>query len=298
MNIDKLNEEIASLRSQNHDLVEELERTNHELMEFAVILDAKVEEKTKTIMEINSQLEERVQQRTRELEAANKELEAFAHSVSHDLRAPLRAIDGFSQAIVEDYSDIFDDTAKLYFDRIRNATMQMASLIDDLLELSRITRSDFSTSSVDLAVLANDTIRLLHMTEPERPYTFICPASINVRADLGLMSIALNNLLGNAWKYTAKTDRAMIEFGFMEQNGKPVYFIKDNGVGFDNKYVDTLFQPFQRLHPRSEFEGTGVGLATVVRVIQRHNGEIWGEGEEGKGASFFFTLGTRSEVSS
>ena len=291
MNTDKLQEEIASLRRQNHDLMEELDRTNHELMEFAVILDEKVEKKTKTIMEINNQLEGRVLQRTRELEAANKELEAFAYSVSHDLRAPLRAIDGFSQAIMEDYAGSFDDTAKLYFDRIRNATMQMASLIDDLLELSRITRSEFNASSIDLAILANDTIRLLHMTEPERQYSFICPEKLTVRADLGLMSIALNNLLGNAWKYTAKTDRSWIEFGSMEQNEKVVFFVKDNGVGFDNKYVETLFQPFQRLHPRSEFEGTGVGLATVVRVIHRHNGEIWGEGEEGKGATFYFTLG-------
>ncbi len=292
----KLQEEISFLRQQNHDLMEELERTNHDLMEFALVLDAKVEEKTKTIMEINSQLEKRVAQRTHELEVANKELEAFAYSVSHDLRAPLRAIDGFSQAIIEDFSDSFDDTAKLYFERIRKATLNMASLIDDLLELSRITRSEFNVSAIDLVALANETIKLLHLTEPERKYTFLCPERLVVQADLGLMSIALNNLIGNAWKYTSKTERSVIEFGTIEQNGKPLYFIKDNGVGFNNKYVKTLFQPFQRLHPSSEFEGTGVGLATVSRVIQRHNGEIWGEGEEGKGATFFFTLGTRSEV--
>ncbi len=286
---------MDELKRQNRELVEELKRTNQELMQFAVDLDAKVEEKTRTIQAINAQLEERIEQRTKELAAANKELESFAYSVSHDLRAPLRSIDGFSQALLEDFPEIITPETNMYFDRIRNSTRQMGNLIDDLLELSRITRTSFHPISFNLALLAQEAMQFCQQTHTDRDLNFICPDELPAVADVGLMRIVMNNLIGNAWKYTSKKDKAVIRFGENRINQSQVFFVQDNGAGFDNAFVHTLFEPFQRLHPNSEFEGTGVGLATVSRVIHRHGGKIWGEGKEGEGATFYFTLPAHAE---
>lgn len=234
-------------------------------------------------------LEELVTARTRQLENANKEMESFSYSVSHDLRAPLRSLEGFSQYLIEDYTAVLDDQGKDYLHRIRAASQRMNTLIDDLLKLARVSRLEFNSGSVDLAALARAVITDLETAQPDRQVEFISPREMNVNADASLMRIALVNLLANAWKFTAQTAAPQIELGHFEKDQKQVYFIRDNGAGFDMTYVGKLFGAFQRLHG-SEFEGTGIGLAIVQRIIHRHGGEIWAEGETGKGATFYFTL--------
>jgi len=238
----------------------------------------------------HEELELRVRERTAQLEVANEELEAFSYSVSHDLRAPLRGIDGFSQALLEDYADKLDEDGKDYLHRVRAASQRMALLIDDLLDLSRITRSQMHREIVDLSAIARTIAAELSKTQPERQVEFCIAEGIVANADARLLRIVLENLLGNAWKFTQKQPQAKIEFGAVEQGDKPVYFVRDNGAGFDMAYSDKLFGAFQRLHTTAEFPGSGIGLATVQRVIHRHGGQVWAEGAVGQGATFYFTL--------
>jgi len=234
--------------------------------------------------------EEEIRRSNTQLAAANKELEAFCYSVSHDLRAPLRAIDGFSQALLEDCKSRLDAEGKDHLKRVRVASQCMAQLIDDLLNLSRVTRSEMRREPVDLSALAKLVAAELQRTQPERYVAFVIKDGIVVNGDAHLLRIALENLLGNAWKFTGKHQRASIEFGATEQEGKPVYFVRDNGVGFDMAYADKLFGAFQRLHTPAEFPGTGIGLATVQRIIHRHGGRVWAESVVEKGATFYFAL--------
>jgi PAS domain S-box-containing protein len=239
---------------------------------------------------LNEELEARVQWRTAQLEAFNNELEAFSYSVSHDLRAPLRAIDGFSQILLEDYEDKLDEEGKLYLRRTKNASQRMGHLIDDLLNLSRMTRSEMRRESVDLSALVKAVVEDLRGTRPEHEVDVIVEEGLVANGDESLLRVALENLLGNAWKFTRDQPDPRIEFGMLEHEDITAYFVRDNGVGFDMAYADKLFGAFQRLHSTGEFEGTGIGLATVQRIIHRHGGRVWARGEIGKGASVFFTL--------
>lgn len=236
-------------------------------------------------------LNEELKHHASELEAANKELEAFSYSVSHDLRAPLRSMEGFSQALLEDYSEKLDEEGLDYLRRIGNSADTMSQLIDDLLRLSRLTRFDMRFEAVNLSKLAEAVAASLQKTQPGRKVRFSITPEIVAQADEKLLAVVLDNLLGNAWKFTGNNPTAEIEFGVSEKDGKKAYFVRDNGVGFDSKYVDKLFKPFQRLHSANDFPGTGIGLASVQRIIQRHGGRVWAEGNPGKGAKFYFTLG-------
>lgn len=225
-----------------------------------------------------------------DLEAANNELEAFSYSVAHDLRAPLRGIEGFSRALLEEYGNKLDDTGKTYLERVCKATQKMGFLIDDLLQLSRVIKSEFHCAPVDLSHM----VRVMADTNQEKysegTVDVAVQEGIVVQGDPCLLEIAMENLLDNAWKFSCKVCQPRIEFGTTVGEGKTIYFIRDNGAGFDMAYVDKLFGPFQRLHTTKEFTGTGIGLATVQRIIHRHGGQVWAEGEVGKGATFYFTL--------
>jgi two-component system, NtrC family, sensor kinase len=225
-----------------------------------------------------------------ELKYKNKELEAFSYSVSHDLRAPLRSIDGFSQALIEDYASALDETAQNYLNRIRAAAQRMAVLIDDMLLLSRISRAQVNRERVNLSSLAKVVADELKHQNPERVVTVEIEPELSIYADPGLMRVLLDNLLGNAWKFTARTANAKIEFGAQTQGVDTIFSLKDNGVGFDMAHASALFQPFQRLHDAADFPGTGIGLATVQRVVDHHGGRIWAEGSVGCGATVFFTI--------
>jgi PAS domain S-box-containing protein len=239
---------------------------------------------------LNEDLEQRVFERTAQLEAANRELEAFSYSVSHDLRAPLRSIDGFSQALLEEYQEKFDETGKTYLERVRKATQKMGFLIDDLLKLSRVSRSEMNFESVDLSKMVREILQTTRQGNPDRGVHVIVREGIVVQGDPYLMRIALSNLLDNAWKFTGKEGQPRIEFGAVAKDGETFYFIRDNGAGFDMAYAGKLFGAFQRLHTTDEFPGMGIGLATVKRIIARHGGRVWAEGETGKGATFYFTV--------
>lgn len=243
---------------------------------------------------LNSDLESRVEQRTLELQAVNKELEAFSYSVSHDLRAPLRTIDGFSLALEEDFAETLDLQGRDYITRVRGGVQRMGMLIDALLQLSRVTRSDLVREPVDLSQLATNVFNDVSAADPQRKVEWIAQPGVLVDADPRLLRVALENLIGNAWKFTERTPNAQIRFGSSPAKGRTVYFIRDNGAGFDMKYVDRLFTAFQRLHGDRDFKGSGIGLATVSRIILRHHGEIWAEGEPGQGATFSFTLASPS----
>lgn len=245
------------------------------------------------LKELNLELERRVQERTRQLELANKELEAFSYSVSHDLRAPLRSIDGFSQILLKTHHDQMDETGRDYLQRVRRASQRMGHLIDDLLKLAQVARSTIRREAVDLSGLVEQVVDELHRANPERRVRFVSQPGLSVQADAGLLRIAMDNLLGNAWKYTGKKAEAEIEFGKRGVEGKDIFFVRDNGEGFNMDYVHKLFGTFQRLHGTDEFEGTGIGLATVQRIVHRHNGKVWAEGKEGHGATFYFTLPQR-----
>ncbi len=239
-------------------------------------------------------LNENLIRRSIELVIANKELETFSYSVSHDLRAPLRSIDGFSQALLEDYAGKLDKQGEEYLHRVRNATKRMEQLIDDLLRLSRLTRTEMTIETVDLGKIANTVINELKKTDPSRKYKFKTQKNILTDGDANLLSILLENLLGNAWKFTKKRKFTEIEFGKKQQDKETVFFIRDNGAGFNMKYADKLFIPFQRLHDDAEYPGTGIGLGIVARIVNRHGGRIWAESEENKGTTFLFTLGGKT----
>lgn len=233
----------------------------------------------------------------RELEATNRELESFSYSVSHDLRAPLRSIDGFSQILLEDYADSLDEDGADYLGRVRAASQRMGNLIDDLLTLSRTARASLRRERVNLGEIAGGVASELRRSDPERDVEFVINGEVRASGDPRLLRVALENLLGNAWKFTARTPGTRIEFGSEWHDGRLAYFVRDNGAGFDMSYAGKLFGAFQRLHSPEEFEGTGIGLATVQRVIRRHGGDVWAEGEVGRGATFYFTLtgGVRTE---
>ncbi len=239
-----------------------------------------------TVQELN----QRLTRDNADLAALNRELEAFSYSVSHDLRAPLRAIDGFSQALLEDVGDRLDGNGRSHLSRIRQAAQRMGLLIDDLLKLSRVSRLDLNPVEVDLTSLAQEVARGLKAAAPERDVALSVAPDLHARADPRLLRVVLENLLSNAWKFTAPQKKPVIDVGRIEADGLRVFFVKDNGVGFDMAYASKLFGAFQRLHSAHEFPGTGVGLATVQRVINKHGGQIWAESEPGKGATFFFTL--------
>ncbi|VAW93672.1 diguanylate cyclase/phosphodiesterase (GGDEF & EAL domains) with PAS/PAC sensor(s) [hydrothermal vent metagenome] len=235
-------------------------------------------------------LERLIAERTTELLAANKELEAFSYSVSHDLRAPLRGIDGFSQILLEDYHGVLDETGLDHLYRIRRSAQSMGQIINDLLLLSRVTRQELQLKVINLSSLTHKSVSRLQENS-ERNVNISIEDNLKIQADENLVSIIIENLVGNAWKYTGKTPNANIEFGQTIKNNKTYFYIKDNGVGFNMEFIDKIFQPFQRLHSANEFDGTGIGLATVARVIHKHGGEIFAESEPDKGATFYFSLG-------
>jgi len=251
---------------------------------------AEVEQAHNQISSLNQDLERRVEQRTAQLQEANKELASFSYSVSHDLRAPLRGIDGFAHALEEDYGDRMDDTGKDYLARVRTAAVRMGELIDDLLKLSQIARTEMGRERVDLSALARTVAGELQKRDPQRQVQWEIADGLSAEGDARLMRVALENLLGNAWKFTGKRPQAKIEFGRTQCDGQTVFYVRDNGAGFDMGYVGKLFGAFQRLHNDEEFEGTGIGLATVQRIVNRHGGRVWAEGAVDKGATIYLTL--------
>jgi light-regulated signal transduction histidine kinase (bacteriophytochrome) len=238
----------------------------------------------------NADLERRVAERTRQLEAANRELEAFAYAVSHDLRAPLRSMSGFSQILQETAPPGLDDKSRHYLQRIHDASLRMSSLIEDLLNLSRIGRSELKARLVNLSQIAAEAAAAVRERYPAREVQLEIAPDMEVNADPRLLRIAVENLLSNAWKYTARAAPASISVGVQQGESGAIYFVRDNGVGFDMTYADKLFAPFQRLHPEAEFPGSGIGLVTVQRILARHGGRIWAEAKLDEGATFYFAL--------
>jgi light-regulated signal transduction histidine kinase (bacteriophytochrome) len=242
------------------------------------------------LLQLTESLERRVQDRTRELAMANRELESFSYSVSHDLRAPLQVIDGFGQALQNRHRDQLQPQARHYLERIRENTRQMGQLIDDLLALARVTRAVIVPEPIDLAPRARQVIERLRQRFPDREVVVEIDEPMLCSGDPQLLGIVLENLIGNAWKFTARTPLARIHVGLRIDEEGPVYFVSDNGAGFDMTYADKLFKAFQRLHATTEFEGTGVGLATVHRIVTRHGGRVWAESVPGERTTFHFTL--------
>jgi light-regulated signal transduction histidine kinase (bacteriophytochrome) len=257
-------------------------------MTYALVNDIAEREKAEEeVRGLNKDLEHHI----RQLEESNRELDAFSYSVSHDLRSPLRSIDGFSRALVEDYSGKLDDEGRDYLERIRGATQRMAQLIDDLLKLSRVARMEAQRETVDLSAIAADISGRLRKNRPERQVRFIIADGLAASGDERLLTVALENLIANAWKFSEKNPEAVIEFGIAHVQGEPAFYVKDNGAGFDMAFAGKLFNPFQRLHHAAEFSGTGIGLATVKRIINRHGGRVWIESQMNTGTTVYFTLG-------
>jgi len=264
-------------------MTDKLKTTYHELSN-------EVEERKRAEADV-LKLSEDMAERNIELEAVNKELEAFVYSVSHDLRAPLRHISSFAKFLTEDYTDRLDDQGRDYLMRIKRGAEKMSRLIEDLMYLSQISRREVSRSNIDMSKLVSSIVADLREADPAKKVKFDIAEGITAYADQRLIEVALSNLLENAWKFTLHIENARIEFGGREQEGKTVYYVRDNGAGFNPEFIKKMFLPFQRMHSEKEFEGTGIGLAIVERVIRRHGGEVWAEGEVGKGAAMYFTLG-------
>lgn len=270
--------QVAAL-IENKTLVEKLRTLNEQL-------EAKVTERTVALRRSDEELRQRISQLT----VLNRELEAFSYSVSHDLRAPLRAINGFSQALSEDFSDALPSDAQDYLKRIRAASQRMGHQIDDMLMLSRVTRSDMSLKPIDITDISTQIIEELVLLEPNRKARVMIEPNLTAQADQNLVELLLQNLIGNAWKFTNRKEIAQIEVGTLGETPTTVYYVKDNGAGFDPKYAEKLFTAFQRLHAATDFDGSGIGLATAQRIVHRHGGRIWAEGKPNDGATFYFTL--------
>jgi signal transduction histidine kinase len=264
---------------------------------YGYLIDRSRRDQRRTREQAFADLERLVAQRTADLTATNHELSAFAYSVSHDLRAPLRAIDAFSQALLEDYGDVIDPHGQDYLRRVRTNAARMSQLIDDLLQLSRLTRAEMHYETIDLSGMARAIAADLQRNDSKRAVVFNVEPGVVARGDPRLVRVLLDNLLGNAWKYTSRHPTAQISFGRTTEDGEVVYYVRDDGAGFDLAYADKLFRPFQRLHTMEEFEGAGVGLATAQRVVRRHGGRIWADAAPEQGATFFFTLPTAVEES-
>ena len=287
-------DEIGRLADAFNTMLAEIERATRELEGSNRELAREIAERSRAEQEIrrlNAELERRVKDRTAQLEAANAELEAFCYSVSHDLRAPLRAIDGFSQALLEDFPDDIPDEGKRYLQRIRASTQRMGQLIEDLLELSKVSRGELTRSDCDLSEITRQVVAELRSREPQRQVEVSIWDGMRADADARLLRTALENLVGNAWKFTSKAAAPRIDVGALRDGDKTTFYVRDNGAGFDMAYANKLFGAFQRLHSMKEFQGTGIGLATVQRIMHRHGGRIWADAEPGKGAAFYFTLG-------
>src|SRR5690242_1813929 len=267
---------------QHH--AELLEKQNRELEEA----NAQLRRAEDEINRLNHRLERRVV----ELSEVNRELDAFGYTVSHDLRAPLIRMDGFSQALEEQYAENLDEQGKLYLHRVRSSSQRMCQLVDDLLNFSRVSRLEIHPEVVDLSEMASGIAAELAARDPGRRAEFVIPPQIKATGDAALLRIVFVNLFENAWKFTRRKETARIEFGAATDAGANAYFLKDNGAGFDPAYLQKLFHPFERLHPSAEFEGTGIGLATVERIVKRHGGRVWAEGAPEQGATFYFTLQT------
>jgi len=280
----------TTLTKPQDTLYRNLKQSREQVLE----LNARLEEANldlKHDISERQKVEKTLRRYAQDLESANRELESFSYTVSHDLRAPLRSIDGFSGALLEDYSEKLDDQGKKWLRSVRASSVHMGQLINDILGLSRVGRAEMKSERVDLSELARSTARALEEAEPGRKAEFVIAPGVEVTGDRNLLELVLQNLLGNAFKFTSRAESARIEFGSREQDDDRVYFVRDNGSGFDMKYADKLFQPFQRLHRAEEYSGTGIGLATVQKIIQRHGGTVWATGEVNKGAAFYFTLG-------
>jgi light-regulated signal transduction histidine kinase (bacteriophytochrome) len=283
--------QVSEAAETIRDLQDELAESDRGLLAVVLELETLLDERTKELRAAHAELERTnydVLQSTLELEASNGELEAFSYSVSHDLRAPLRAIEGFCGLLIEDHAAQLNDKGQEYLQHVRAAVQRMHQLIEDLLSLSRITQLEMKRTSVDLARIVKAIVTDLKRSDPNRTIEFVIVESANVTGDMGLLRIALENLMGNAWKFTGKTENARIEFGYREEDN--AYFVRDNGAGFDMAYARRLFGAFQRLHHQRDFPGTGIGLATVQRIIHRHGGRVWAEAAPGQGATFYFTL--------
>ena len=248
------------------------------------------------LLKLNKELEHRVKMRTAQLETTNKELESFSYSVSHDLRSPLARIEGYSELLLSSYYELFDDEGKHYLDRIICSVNEMSDLIEDLLKLSRVTRSEMEFSQVNLSNIAKSIVNTLFESEPKRKAEFLIHDDLEINGDGHLLRSALENLLNNAWKFTRNNPIAKIEFGAKNDQKTPIFYVKDNGAGFNMSHAEQLFIPFKRLHSDKEFPGTGVGLATVQRIVSRHGGKIWAEGKENAGAVFYFTLSSNGKL--
>ena len=287
-------DEIGLLAESFNTMLAEIERATGELEARNAELGREVADRRRAeeeVLRLNAELERRVGERTAQLEYTNAELEAFCYSVSHDLRAPLRAIDGFSQALVDDFARDVPPEGQRYVGRIRAATLRMSQLIEDLLELSKVSRADLQRAPVDMGELARLVVADLRTREPQRQVDVAIWDGMQAHGDPRLLRVALENLIGNAWKFTSRAARPRIEVGALRDKDRAAtYFVRDNGAGFDMAYADKLFGAFQRLHGASEFQGTGIGLATVQRIVHRHGGRVWADASPGKGAVFFFTL--------